>query len=355
MSKHDVSRNIPGMLQSNNLARNRKLISAGLMARLARGYNSIATKQRKLIICKSQDWRFLQSTSGFSSSSGFAWPFFFRTSDGVTQIDIHLALAASDLPGTSVPTVSIQVVQASAPGTLHENRFSYAPNDAGVTIGASDVVFKLLRMPNLLPNTEYTGIVRFTNGARVASMTIHETMDRYADDSVAVITNPTSFVNEGPIMRADQVDLNVAAVNLWRHNAGHLLSWTPNYSVETAYAPTIASSAFQEILGTGGPTQIINNVNRGSLQRPAAIPCRMAVRPVISGGSQSMDFRLRGPGGATFGFTATVDGFDNGTPLWPWVVANVTMPNAFGSWAMEADTGGRATTFTGWSLYQWEA
>lgn len=357
MSKqHDVTRNIPGLFQPTHMAKNRKLVTAGLMARIARAYNAIAMKQRKLIICKSQDCRFLQSTTGFSASSGFAWPFYFRTSESCQTIIVRIGLTASDLPGSAVPTVAIQVAQASAPGTLFERRFSYAPQDAGITIGGSDFVHKSLSVTGLSPNTEYHGIVRFTNGARLVYLTAHEVQARVADDANLVVTNPTAFVNEGPIMRRDQVDLNFAAVNLWRHNAGHLLSWTSNYSVESTLCPQIASSAFQEILGTGGPRMFINNVNRGTLQRPQAIPCRMAVRAEISGGTQSMDFRLRSVGGAIIGpFTATVSGFDPGTAGWPWVVGSVTMPEVSSTWAMEADTGGRLTTFSGWSLFQWEA
>lgn len=357
MSKvHDVTRTIPGLFQPTHMAKNRKLVTAGLMARIARAYNAIAMKQRKLILCKSQDWRFLQSTTGFSSTSGFAWPFFFRTGEAVTAIICRIGLTASDLPGAAVPTVAIQVAQASSPGTLHESRFSYAPQDAGVTIGGSDAVHKNLSISGLLPNTEYHGIVRFTNGARLTHLTVHEAMSRVADSDNLGITNPTAFVNEGPIMRRDHVDLNFAAVNLWRHQAAHLLSWTSNYSVESTLCPQIASTGFQEILGTGGPRMFINCINRGTLQRPQAIPCRMAVRAEMSGGTQSMDFRLRSFGGAIIGpFTATVSGFDPGTPGWPWVVGDVVMPEVESTWAMEADTGGRLTTFSGWSLFQWEA
>jgi len=350
MSLHDVTRNIPGVFQPTHMARNRLLPQAGQFARIARAYNAIASRQKKLILCKSQCLTALQDAP---EASGFAWPFYFRTSEASTQLEIYLGLASSNLD-LDVPVVSVTIQRVGAPGTFTKS-FSFNRRSTGISIGPGDIARKGIRIDGLLPNTEYTGILRYTEGARIVFATVYETMKRVADDSISVITNPTEFVNGGPIKARHFVDLNTAAVKLWRHSAAHIFSWTSNYSVAPIYNPTVATTGYGPLFGAGGPKAMLNLLRRGTLSRPNAIPARMAVYAVMSGGTQDVGFRIRADSGQTADFTAEVQGFDPGTPGWPWVAGDITLPGVQSPWTLELDTGGRAVTVCGWSIFQWEA
>lgn len=356
MSQHETSRYLPGVLHPEQVARNGRLPRAEVMARLARGYNAVACRQRKLIGCFFQNLRALQDIG--EAGNGFAWPFYFRTGEMVEHLTVHLGVAAADNPGDSVPTVEVSVGPGVDPeGAAGDSfRFSFAPLDSGITLGGGEFSHKRIRLVGLTPNREYHGLARYTNGARLIYMTVHEGMKRIADDvEWAVATNPTQFVNEGPIERMAQVDLNFAAVNLWRHSAGHLFSWAPNYSIADEFCPTISSTSFAPIFGASGPRFLLNLLRRGTLSRPDAIPVRMAVRVNHESGERTMQFRMRATAsGATAGFTAETTGFDSGADGWPWYVGSTTIPDGFSDWVLEADTDGVAATFSGWSLFQYE-
>lgn len=354
MALHDVSRNIPAPFQTQFHARNRDIPNAPIWARVARGYNACLCRQRKLILCKSQHLRSLFTVGGGAPGNGFAWPFFFRTSESSTVLQFHIGLTASD-DASGVPRISIELRRTDG-GHSPTKAFNFTAQDEGITIGGGDIAHKSVRIIGLTPLAEYHGIVRYTNGARLVYMTVREESTPIADDVTWLThTNPTQFINGGPIERAAQVDINAAAVALWRHNAGHLFSWTANYSVDDGTLPTIESTSPVPVLGASVPGLHLNMTNRGTLQRRDEIPCRMAVYVNITdGGTTDMEFRLRGTGGQLVSMVQEVTSFDPGNALFPWVVGDVVMPEQNTSWVMEVDTNGRTVTIGGWSLYQWE-
>lgn len=356
MGKHEVTRYVPSLFHPESAARNREIPRASPMARIARGYNSVACRMGKMVFAKSQDFRSLQALPNTVSSSGACWPFLFRTSDGNTLgMEFRVGFCGAENP-TGNPTVDIEVREATALGSqVGQSRFEFPARDFGITVGPSEVMHKHIRIGGMAPNTEYQCISQYANGARLVYMTCYEVARQLADDSISIHTNPTLFVNGSQIQRVTIADLNNAAVAIKQHHAGHIFSWCSNYSVDQDLNPQIDSTTFVPVLGAGGPTFHMNLSNRGTLQRPSTIPVRMAVRceTLSGGGGGDVQFRVRATGGQTAGFTAAVTGQID-TNLKPWYVASVDLPEVASSWTMEANTGGLSVVITGWSIYEWE-
>jgi hypothetical protein len=348
MARHRVSVMVPSLLHPEIGARNGRLPSAPVFARLARAYNQVSTRQRKLILMKWQDFRHMENGAG---ASVFVWPFYFRTGENVTAISIQLGVTRTDFAfSTPIPRVVVNVLDTSLV-LVSSKQFNYVGSASGTVIGPDDVHFLGFVVDGLAPNTEYVSGFSCEGGLRLAYAMVEEKREREADDSVSVICNPSLYVREGPIAAAHLADLANAGKLLWRHNASHLLSWCPNYvsDLPAPDVPNINSTSYVDLIANSAAV-LINTPNRGTLQRPNAIPVKMAVRYRLVG-SGTADFRL-------FDGTNSIQILaapSTGTAT--WITGTGTMSGAAATWRMQArvSVGTITVRIMGWSLFQFES
>jgi hypothetical protein len=356
MAKHNVSRSIPSLFHPENSARNGRLPNAAIPARIARAYNQIATQQRKLIFCKSQSLRAMEDFAGGIDDP--IWPFYFRTGENVDAIEAQVGVTQTGNAGSGPATGLLLLTRISTSTIINltngEGRVTYAGDvTPGAAIGCSDIAHVTVRINGLVANEEYAGAWLATNGLRLAYMSVAEVAKPIADDSVAVICNPSLFVREGPIYAAQFADLQQAANRLWKHNASHLLSWCVNYEIGGGGDAITNSTSYVDVIPNNAEI-FINTINRGTLSRPNSIPVRMAVYATRSGGAgTTADFRLFDGTNSIEILNATI----TASPVFSWVSGSGVMSGTPANWRMQmrTDNAGTQIRVGAWSLFQWEA
>lgn len=349
MAKHHVSRMVPALLHPEIAARNGRLPTAAQFYRVAGSYNQIACRQKKLILCATQNL-----ASMVSGPTADAWHHYWRTGENFAGMRYLVGLTLSDAAPGSPPVASVIVNRVSDGAQVINYDFYFKGVTTGTSIAAGeihhvDLPFSAATM-DLDPNTEYRGQILASNGVRVCYMTVVESITRYADDTIAVIVNPARFVREGPVLASQFVDLKNAANQLWRHNASHLFSWVPRYFDQDAANPATASTTFTDLIANSAAAYI-DTTNRGTLQRPNAIPVKMAVRARRTAGTGTADFRLF-DGTNSIQISAAAIASTSA-----WFTGTGTMSGTPATWRMQHRTSVGTTTVqtSAWSLFQFEA
>lgn len=351
MAKHHVSRQLPSLFHPEIAARNGRIPTAGGFRRFAEAYNAVATRQRKLLICKSQDLRHMISPP---SSPAVVWSFYFRTGENVTSIDAYVGLTATESIFPGIPAqVIVDVYRASDDVRMNignEGSLVYDSTVTGDILGADVVSHNMTRITGLAQDTEYYCETRCLFGARLAYLTAVETPVREADDQVLVICNPGRYGRGAPIKRLAIEELATAARELWRHNASQLFAWCSNYQEDTASDPSTSSTSFTDLIADSSAMRIETTM-RGTLQRPNAIPVKMAVKARRTAGSGTADFRIfDGTNSIQISAAAITSTKD-------WFTTTGTLSGTPATWRMQHRVSVGTTTVRtmAWSLFQWEA
>lgn len=351
MAKHDVSRMVPSLFHPELAARNGRLPNAAIFARLARTYNQLATVQRKLIFLKSQDWRNMESPV---SSPTTVWSFYFRTGENVSAVVCRAGVTKTTSIFPGIPSqIIVDVYRASDDVRMNidsEGSIRFGGTTSGSIIGPDNVSHHSFVISGLAPNTEYYSETRCLFGGRLAYLSVAERRNRNADDSISVVCNPALFVREGPITAAQLADLANAAKLLWRHNASHLFSWCSNYAEDTVADPVSFATIYTDLI-TANAAMNVEATGRGTLQRPNAIPVKMAVKARRTAGAGTADFRLTNGIQSIDILGAAI------TSTAAWFTGTGTLIGSPSTYQMQHRVSVNTTTVRtmAWSLFQFEA
>lgn len=325
------------------------LASPSAFQRLADAMNYISCRQKKLVFWRAQNFR---AISGGSSAAIYAWPYFFRTGENTTAIDVRLGVVVTPFASASPPRVDISVKPGASGGSaVGTATITYDGGSAGSTVSASEVSHKRVKITGLSADTEYRVENQVTQGACLAYMVVTESKS-YGDDSVAGVCGVGKYQAQGPIYDEHIADLVDANNRLWKHNGAHLFSWAGDYEVGnvvgcpqittgTTYADVTARDIYIATL--------YHNTRRRS--GATAVPCRFAIQAERFAGAGTLSVRLSD---GTNNIEVTGLGAGGVTS---WTVASGNLPAQLANYRLQAKHSDGTTTHRlyGVSLFPYEA
>lgn len=288
MALHLVNKTLPSLMHPGRFAHNEKLPEVGLYQRLAHGQNFVACQQKKLLFIRAQNF---YSPTTPSSAAIKIWPFAFRTGATTTSLDLIFGATFTDFGAVSPPEVSFICKRISDGVTVDTSNVTYWAENAGGTIGPSDMSHKRTHLEGLAPDTEYWLDISATNGMLLAYLTVHETQVRHADDTVTGLTNPGAFVADGPIYKSHISDLVDSSQRLWKQCGTQLLSWSCDYEEANTTVPTTASTSYGNLI-SNSPAAYLATQYHDRYMGGGSVPVRMAVRAKRTAGTGTGSVRL---------------------------------------------------------------
>lgn len=352
MAKHNVSPLTPPPISDERFSRNGMVPNVAQMTRLAEGFNFIVSRQKKLILMRSRQFSTADASGGIAR---YIWPSAFCTGENSTSITVMVGQAFMD--GATGGTASINVY-GLASGSLVVSKTLYFHGLAGTSnVFPDDLHHSSPTITGLTANTEYTIDILEAVGARIMYATIFEATALSADDTVTGVCDPGEFTAEAPIYDSQILDLVSAANSQWRHNAAHLLTWSPDIVNSTAAGddcPTITSTTYVNIVdGSATVTSATPGVNMWTqyhnTRNRTTVPVRIAVRS--AGGGAGTIVRLTDGTNNLDCACATGTTEVNG-----WFAATGTMPAQAGTkWDIHAkDPTAAGIKIEGVSVWEYE-
>lgn len=342
MSKHNLTRKLPAIIEPDRFCRNGALPQPALWQRIGRGLDHIAGYRKKMFFCQGMDLISLPESSGAGTVT--QWYCYHHTGENVTKLRFMLGLATAYKSGTTFadPYADVYIGGASA-GELH-----YARNDS-LNITPADVFWGAIDC-DASADTAYEIELRVTNGARIASACGYEVQENPVDDSLPGGCDPSGFLGQGQILGSGIQGLLEASTNLLKHNAAPILSWTQPY---WGQQKTITSSAWTNIID--GTSTSVSSSSPGwkphlSYHDTAArdVPVVLAVRYGVSA-IGTMKARIADSGGGLL--TVNLSGLAGSG----WATATGTIPASTGKVDLQFQSDGTNTlSLYGAALYQYE-
>lgn len=352
MAKHLVPTKQPAIVHTEMYS-GYGLSSPSGLRRVAEGLNFVSGRQKKLVFCRAQNHL---SVTGGSSAAIYAWPFYFRTGENTTALDVIVGVAVTPFAAVSPPLLVCSVKPGGGGAAVNgagEGQVTFDGASGGANIAPSEVSHKRLRITGLAANTEYKVENQLTNGMCLVYMVAVEAGSRHADDSVTAVCSPGKYAAEGPIYDEHAQDLVDANNSLWRHNGAQLLSWSCDYEAGTSGTgvPVITvNTSYTDIYST---TLTIATLYHNTRRRSGstAVPVKLAVLSDRTGGAGTLSVRLYD---GTNSIEVTGIGDDTGLN---WSTATGTLPAQLAGYKLQAKQSNGTTTHRiyGLSLFEYEA
>lgn len=355
MSKHQVPRIWPPIIEPGRFGRNGMTPSSQGFRKVCEGLNFVAVHCRRQILMKSQPWDSVNA----GDAGDFIWPCYFRTSQITTKLRVVAGVVRSDYDYVSLalapPEFGI-TVKNSAGSTVVAKAWPLASLTPTTGIVPSDIHRIHDVIEGLSPDTEYYLVNSTLAGSRVVYLSITECDAKDADDSLDSVTSPANFVDGGPIHDVHFEDLITANNHLWRHNGAHLIDWClPYQEGASGSGPQASSGTYTNVIDAGSTTapatgfnlftQYHNTYNRTS------IPVKFAAKVRRDSGAGTCDVRL------TDGTNSLAITGISGTPATDgWVTGTGTIPPQAGTqWDLQARVSAGSYQIAAFHMWEWES
>lgn len=300
MTKHDVPRRAPSLINHNRFSNNGMVPRPSFWQRIARGMNHAANWQSRCWMMLSNDLQgSVTGQNGNVIAANFA---------GVTGAATHTMTALigvrSPSSSSSDPTAELKY---KASGDSSQTSAGVIHFHGGVgSFALSQVHYGVIQW-SVTPNTHYTGNIVLDDYAAIVYCTIIETPDFGGiDDTDTGAVDPTEVVGLGDILDSGIEGMVKASNALLRQNGPHLISYS---NTDPGNLPKTSSSSYSAI-----ETDYKNRIDlssHGRVNRDVHVV--FAVNAFSTSGATN-GVRLRNTtDGATL---AEIEGFDTDSNKW---------------------------------------
>lgn len=225
MTKVIVPPIFPSPIDEDRFAQNGDLPNGGSLRRVGMAYNSIATRQRKMIYLASPDVSVLLAPGGGDEAAN---RFVFRTGENVAAIRVVAGVAPSTLDHGAGNHGAIGLsINNSGVGQLDAPLMSNSIIDTAAPTPDQIVwlVSEITTADGLTSNSEWEGWLNHWFRGRLIGACVYEIADNVGITTNTGVTDPLQWEANKPIYDSNVQDLAETGTKLWQHNASHLISW----------------------------------------------------------------------------------------------------------------------------------
>lgn len=226
----------PKQIHYRRYARNSFVPEAAFPGRVVAAQNHIMAYRRKTFLTAND----LGRGSGVAGSSDL-YRFYCRTGHGATHMAFVVGLGLDNTSTGADPYVRCAVTEIGVGTTnldLHGGAFNGTPDDSPSEISWQDGLVAVT------PNALYSVVVTAVDYARLFSILAYEVASDEVDDATDYFAE-FNYSGGVPIYDSLAQRTSQGLSQLWRHNAGQLLTWP---GAGTGTSPTYATTTWTNVI-----------------------------------------------------------------------------------------------------------